>query len=116
MEQKELLALLNKYEEAYYSGESLVSDEEYDALKEKYISLYGEYNFVPSEGNTGFKKVEHIHPLLSLDKVQLNDKAKLRKELERLWPVVIQPKFDGLSIEIQPNKFIFTILLNIFIL
>ena len=106
MEQKELLALLNKYEEAYYSGESLVSDEEYDALKEKYISLYGEYNFVPSEGNTGFKKVEHIHPLLSLDKIQLNDKDKLKKELERLWPVVIQPKFDGLSIEIQQNKFV----------
>ena len=81
MEQKELLALLNKYEEAYYSGESLVSDEEYDALKEKYISLYGEYNFVPSEGNTGFKKVEHIHPLLSLDKIQLNELHKIPKIL-----------------------------------
>lgn len=107
MNKEELLSLLNKYEEAYYRGESLISDEEYDALKEKYVEKYGEYDFVPSEGNTGFDKVDHIHPLLSLDKVQLNDKDKLRKELERLWPVVIQPKFDGLSIEIQPNgKFI----------
>ena len=107
MNQQEFLNLLRKYEEAYYSGESLISDEEYDALKDQYVSLYGEYEHVPQEGNTGFKRVKHLYPLKSLDKIQLNDKAKLRKELERLWPVVIQPKFDGLSIEIQPDmKFI----------
>ena len=107
MNQEELLKLLNKYEQAYYSGEALVSDEEYDALKEQYVSQYGEYDFVPSEGDTGFKRVKHLYPLKSLDKVQLSDKAKLKKELKRLWPVVIMPKFDGLSIEIQPNlKFI----------
>lgn len=107
MNQEELLKLLNKYEQAYYSGEALVSDEEYDALKEQYVSQYGEYDFVPSEGDTGFKRVKHLYPLKSLDKVQLSDKAKLKKELERLWPVVIMPKFDGLSIEIQPGlKFI----------
>lgn len=107
MNQQEFLNLLRKYEEAYYSGESLISDEEYDALKDQYVSLYGEYEHVPQEGSTGFKRVKHLYPLKSLDKIQLNDKAKLRKELERLWPVVIQPKFDGLSIEIQPDmKFI----------
>lgn len=107
MNQQEFLNLLKKYEEAYYSGEPLVSDEEYDVLKEQYVSQYGEYDFVPSEGNTGFKRVKHLYPLKSLDKVQLSDKDKLRKEITRLWPVVIMPKFDGLSIEIQPNlKFI----------
>lgn len=107
MNQQEFLNLLKKYEEAYYSGEPLVSDEEYDVLKEQYVSQYGEYDFVPSEGDTGFKRVKHLYPLKSLDKVQLSDKDKLRKEITRLWPVVIMPKFDGLSIEIQPNlKFI----------
>lgn len=107
MNQQEFLNLLKKYEEAYYSGESLVSDEEYDVLKEQYVSQYGEYDFVPSEGDTGFKRVKHLYPLKSLYKVQLSDKDKLRKEITRLWPVVIMPKFDGLSIEIQPNlKFI----------
>lgn len=107
MNQTELLQLLNKYEQAYYSGEALISDEEYDALKEQYVSQYGEYEFVPSEGDTGFKRVKHLYPLKSLDKVQLSDKEKLKKELKRLWPVVIMPKFDGLSIEIQPElKFI----------
>lgn len=107
MNKQELLSLLNKYEQAYYSGESIISDEEYDALKDKYTSQYGEYDFVPGEGdNTGFKKVNHIYPLLSLDKIQLSDKAKLRKELERLWPVIIQPKFDGISVGIQKDLFV----------
>lgn len=107
MNQQEFLNLLKKYEETYYSGESLISDEEYDALKERYVEEYGEYEYVPNEGETGFKRVKHIHPLLSLDKVQLSDETELRKRLTKLWPVVIQPKFDGLSIEIQPDmKFI----------
>lgn len=102
--QEEYIKLLKKYEEAYYKGEPKISDEEYDILKAKYESKYGEYEYVPSEGNnTGFNKVKHIYPLLSLDKIQITEKDKLRKELERLWPVVIQPKFDGLSIEIQSN-------------
>ena len=106
MNKQELLTLLKKYEEAYYSGESLISDEEYDALKEQYVNQYGEYEFVPNEGNTGFKKVKHLYPLLSLDKIQITDKIKLRKWLEKLWPVVIQPKFDGLSVEIQAEKIV----------
>ena len=97
-----MLALLKTYEEAYYSGESKVSDEEYDALKAIYIEQYGEYDFVPNEGEVEhFVKTKHLHPLKSLDKLQINDEDGLRKELNRLWPVIIQPKFDGLSIEIQ---------------
>ena len=37
----EKLTLLRRYEEAYYSGESKVSDEEYDALKAIYLEQYG---------------------------------------------------------------------------
>ena len=107
LSKEEFKNLLKRYEEAYYSGESLISDEEYDALKDKYTSLYGEYEHIPNEGDTSFKKVKHLYPLLSLDKVQISDKEEIRKRLNKLWPVVIQPKFDGLSIEIQPDmKFI----------
>ena len=98
----EMLTLLRRYEEAYYSGESKVSDEEYDALKAIYVEQYGEYDFVPNEGEIEhFVKTRHLHPLKSLDKYQINDEEGLRKELNRLWPVIIQDKFDGLSIEIQ---------------
>lgn len=100
MTQQEFLELLNRLEEAYYSGESLVSDEEYDALKDNYVEMYGEYDFVPNEGETGFERVKHKHPLLSLSKVPLSAENILRKNLLRLWPVIIQPKIDGLSIEI----------------
>lgn len=104
MNQQEMLELLKRYEEAYYSGESLVSDEEYDALKDSYTEQYGEYEFVPNEGNTGFTRVKHKYPLLSLDKVPLSAENTLRKQLNKLWPVIIQPKIDGLSIELTDEK------------
>ena len=44
-----LRGILKAYEEAYYSGESVVSDEEYDGLKDLYVEMYGEYDFVPGE-------------------------------------------------------------------
>lgn len=94
-----LRGILKTYEEAYYSGESIVSDEEYDALKEQYIELFGEYDFVPNEGETGFTKVKHKYPLKSLGKVQIND-IDLEEKVRKMLPLVIQPKFDGLSIEI----------------
>lgn len=94
-----LRGILKTYEEAYYSGESVVSDEEYDGLKDLYIEMYGEYDFVPGEGNTEFEKVKHLYPLKSLEKVQLND-PDLKEKVRKMLPLVIQPKFDGLSIEI----------------
>ena len=98
---EEILNLLKSYEQAYYSGESIISDEEYDNLKAQYVEQYGEYEFVPNEGDTLFVKTEHIFPLKSLDKVQLEDTDTLKKRLELLMPVVIEDKYDGLSIEIQ---------------
>lgn len=101
LSKEEFQKLLKGYEEAYYGGTSTISDEEYDALKDKYIELYGEYDFVPNEGDTGFKRVKHRHPLKSLSKKQLDDKEGIRELLTKLWPVIIQPKFDGLSIGID---------------
>lgn len=94
-----LRGILKTYEEAYYSGESIISDEEYDSLKAIYTEMNGEYDFIPNEGITSFRKVEHLYPLLSLDKVQLND-PDLEDKIKNMLPLVIQPKFDGLSIEI----------------
>lgn len=94
-----LRGILKAYEETYYSGESVVSDEEYDGLKDLYVEMYGEYDFVPGEGNTDFEKVKHLYPLKSLEKVQLND-PDLKEKVRKMLPLVIQPKFDGLSIEI----------------
>lgn len=101
MNKQDLLNLLRTYEEAYYSGEAVITDEEYDALKDKYIAEYGEYDFIPNEGNTDFNKVKHKYPLLSLDKLQLDNIDGIKNIVNKLWPVIIEEKYDGLSIEIQ---------------
>lgn len=90
---------LQKLDDAYYNkGEALVSDAEYDSLKTQYLKSINqnEYNYVPGEA-TSNSKVAHKYPVLSLDKVQMNDTETLRKRLTEIFPVVIQPKFDGLT-------------------
>ena len=50
MNQEELKALLQTYDDAYYNNDkSLISDYEYDALKNEYVEKYGEYEYVPGE-------------------------------------------------------------------
>jgi len=99
--------LLDQYDYAYYVGkEALVSDAEYDALKAKYHELTNtdEYDYVP--GGSTFDKVEHSAPILSLDKVKIIEEDKLRSELERLGGkvgIIIEPKFDGLTIVKYPD-------------
>lgn len=90
---------LQELDNAYYNkGEALVSDAEYDSLKTQYLKSINqnEYNYVPGEA-TSNSKVAHKYPVLSLDKVQMNDTETLRKRLTEIFPVVIQPKFDGLT-------------------
>lgn len=90
---------LQELDNAYYNkGEALVSDAEYDSLKTQYLKSINqnEYNYVPGEA-TSNSKVTHKYPVLSLDKVQMNDTETLRKRLTEVFPVVIQPKFDGLT-------------------
>lgn len=100
LNKEELKALLEKYEQKYYNDqEALVSDEEYNALVKKYLELTGEeeYNFVPGEIKTG-TRIKHPYPVISLAKVKINEIEKLKKEIDRLWPVCIQWKLDGATL------------------
>lgn len=104
MNQIEFKALLSLYDDAYYNNDdSLISDCEYDNLKEEYIKLYGEYNYVPGNASNKFEKYEHSTYVSSLGKKQITDKEGIKKELERLWPVVIQEKADGLTLVTYPD-------------
>lgn len=99
MNVNELKKLLDYYDDLYYNKDvSEITDKEYDQLKAQYLQLIGkdEYDYVP--GTAQFNKFEHTTPILSLDKVQITDTEDLRNNIERLWPVVIQPKMDGLTI------------------
>lgn len=77
---KVLIEMLNKYRDAYYNqSESLVSDYEYDCLFDELQRLEEETGTILSNSPTqtvGYevkselRKVEHNHPMLSLDKTK----------------------------------------------
>lgn len=103
---KEALAALLKYhDDLYYNQDApVLSDAEYDEIKRQYVELYGEYDYVPGEASADSIKFEHPVPVTSLDKVQVTEVDKLKAHLERLWPVIIQPKMDGLTLVSYADK------------
>lgn len=103
---KEALAALLKYhDDLYYNQDApVLSDAEYDELKRQYVEFYGEYDYVPGEASADSIKFEHPVPVTSLDKVQVTEVNKLKTHLERLWPVIIQPKMDGLTLVSYPDN------------
>jgi len=115
----ELRELLKRYGYAYHVlDEPEVSDAEYDGLFDELLALEGELpeDAVPLDSPTRrvgappsdkFRKVEHLAPMGSLDKVTTDEAlAKwaddLRKRLNTDEPVVyvIEPKIDGLAISL----------------
>lgn len=101
---EELKALLAYYDDLYYNQDiSEISDFEYSALKDSYIEVYGEYDYVPGEASKDSKKYTHTTNISSLSKLQITDEAGIRENLERLWPVVIQEKMDGLTQVTYPD-------------
>jgi DNA ligase (NAD+) len=102
MNQTELKKLLDYHDDLYYNKDNPeLSDAEYDALKSQYLSLTQtkEYTYVPGEAQ--FKKYAHTFPIKSLGKI--NTMEQVRDELERLKPVIIEPKYDGLTLVIYPD-------------
>ena len=116
---------LEKYANAYYNNnESLISDFEYDKLNEELQNLYKKYDM--NKGNVGatpvskFSKVEHKHPMLSLENsynledivkwienVCSNGSSSIVTEFKHETmtathipsiEIEIEPKIDGLSI------------------
>lgn len=104
MEKEQLEQLLKHHDDLYYNHDAPeISDAEYDALKNQYVELYGEYDYVPGEASEDSVKFTHTTHVASLDKVQVTDIAGLRANLKRLWPVIIQPKMDGLTLVSYPD-------------
>lgn len=104
MSKEELEKLLKYYDNEYYNNDnSLITDAEYDLLKNQYVNKYGEYDYVPGEANKDSKRYKHTSNISSLDKIQITDEDKLKEEIARLWPVVFQPKMDGLTLVSYPD-------------
>ena len=93
---------LEYYDDLYYNKDNPeLSDVEYDALKSQYLSLtqLDEINYVPGEAQ--FKKYTHTTSIKSLGKINTLEQA--REEIKRLYPVIIEPKYDGLTLVIYKD-------------
>ncbi|MCE5220215.1 MAG: NAD-dependent DNA ligase LigA [Clostridium sp.] len=93
---------LNYHDNLYYNKDNPeLSDAEYDALKSQYLFLTqtDEINYIPGEAQ--FKKYTHTTSIKSLGKINTIEQA--REEIKRLYPVVIEPKYDGLTLVIYKD-------------
>jgi DNA ligase (NAD+) len=115
----ELRALLRRYSDAYHIYDAPeVSDAEYDRLFDELLELERDLpeDQVPPDSPTRrvgappserFRKVEHLTPMGSLDKVTTDEALEkwaedLRKRLDRDEPIayVVEPKIDGLAVSL----------------
>ena len=108
MTREEHLAAIKKADHEYYDLDNpTLSDAEYDKLRRDYINQYGaaDLNYVPGGASDGFEKFQHPTPVTSLSKWTkgVDDEADLKKQIEKLWPVEVQPKYDGLTVVAYPN-------------
>ena len=107
MTKEELLAKIKEADVAYYINDNpVLTDAEYDKLRYDFISLYGEaeLNYVPGGVKNGLKPFKHPFEVVSLDKVKSHETEKLRKNIQKLFPVCIQKKYDGLTLIVYKDK------------
>jgi DNA ligase (NAD+) len=115
----ELRDLLRRYGHAYHVlDEPEVPDAEYDRLFDELVELERDLpeDAIPPDSPTrrvgappaeGFRKVEHLVPMGSLDKVTTDEALQkwaddVRKRLDSDEPVayVLEPKIDGLAVSL----------------
>lgn len=116
-----LVKKIRQHDEAYYTKDSPeISDGEYDALRQELEKLEAEYpelitpdsptQNVGAAPSSGFKKVKHALPMLSLSNVfseeELEDfLGRVRRFLglpdDEVVELVAEPKIDGLSCSLR---------------
>jgi DNA ligase (NAD+) len=117
-----LIANIRRYDEAYYNHDApLVSDRDYDhlrweleALETRYPALKNAASPTQTVGTTpqsGFAKITHALPMLSLSNVfnreDLDDFAtRIRRflNLDTMPAMTAEPKIDGLSLSLRYEK------------
>ena len=105
----ELAARIVELREAYYHGEPLVADADYDALEDELRGLIAAHpdlapdpNPLEQVGAPGalHAPVRHSRPMLSLEKATTPEQVTAFFERFPGQPVVVMPKLDGLSLAV----------------
>ncbi len=100
----ELARLIGDYQAAYYNGEALISDSEFDALWDELKALSPVHPIltaIGSDANATFPKARHIIPMGSQEKAANPEEFRawaLRQEGDEF---LVQHKLDGASLELQ---------------
>ncbi len=104
---EELAARIVELRDAYYRGEPLVADADYDAVEDELRALVAEHpDLAPSPnpleqvGATAVlhAPVRHSRPMLSLEKATKPEQVAAFFERFPGQPVVVMPKLDGFSL------------------
>ena len=106
MTREEQLNTIKSADNAYYNlNNPTMTDQEYDVLRTDYIEKYGsdDLNYVPGNSITS-RKFKHPIEVTSLAKVDEDEITKLKSEIRRLGSVVIEPKYDGLTVVAYPRE------------
>jgi DNA ligase (NAD+) len=103
----ELAGRMTELRDAYYRGEPVVADAEYDALEDELRALVDEHpDLVPDPNpleqvgapSVLHAPVRHSRPMLSLEKATKAEQVEAFFERFPRQPVVVMPKLDGLSL------------------
>ena len=101
----EIVAKLLAAKEAYYNGEPIMTDPEFDALEEELYSLDPDNYYFSIVGTNikGSAKVKHEEPMLSCGKGKsIKDiMVWVNKIFTYVIELIIMPKIDGLSASIK---------------
>lgn len=97
---QEKIALLNRATKAYDEGHPIMSDKEWDSI---YFSIKGQADSqgIDYQVVSELKKVEHNHPMLSLNKTK---DIEVLKSFIGDREYIVMPKYDGLSCSLLYKK------------
>lgn len=101
---EEMYEFLQKAQEAYYSGEPIMSDTSFDALEERLRAVAPDHEYFKSVGatTTGKKKLKHSVPMLSAGKAKTPAEAwAWAEKIGYSGRFLIQAKVDGLSCAVK---------------
>lgn len=106
---QELEHLILQYQDAYYNGEALITDQEFDALWDELKALDPSNDILHKVGSDSgnFAKVQHRIPMGSQDKAANPEEFLSWTEKHCYDEYLVEYKLDGASIELQYDSGIF---------